>query len=177
MPSERRLVALRGDEAELFRAHRERLVRLVRSDTRAPLALAEDAVSHAFEQLCRTQPERTEAIAGWLRVVARHEAWRLLRKQGRELPAEEACGQDGNEWVVPLEERAASPYTLELALEAREALRVLASLKERQSRTLALKVAGFSYREIQALRGVTYTNVNRHVSQGRAAARRLRDAA
>jgi DNA-directed RNA polymerase specialized sigma24 family protein len=103
--------------------------------------------------------------------------WRLLRKQGRELPAEDACGQDGGGRAVPLEERAASPHTLELALEAREALRVLASLKERQRKTLALRVAGFSYREIQALRGATYTNVNRHVSEGRAAARRLRDAA
>jgi DNA-directed RNA polymerase specialized sigma24 family protein len=54
---------------------------------------------------------------------------------------------------------------------------VLASLKQRQRKTLALKVAGYSYREIQALRGVTYTNVNRHVSEGRAAARRLREAA
>jgi DNA-directed RNA polymerase specialized sigma24 family protein len=76
---------------------------------------------------------------------------------------------------VPLEAVAASPHTLELAHEAHEALHVLASLKQRQRQTLAM--AGFSYREIQALRGVTYTNVNRHVSEGRAMARKLRDAA
>jgi DNA-directed RNA polymerase specialized sigma24 family protein len=37
---------------------------------------------------------------------------------------------------------------------------------------LGLKLAGFSYREITELLGVTYTNVNRHLSEGRAERRR-----
>ena len=74
-------------------------------------------------------------------------------------------------------ERIADPRTPEVALEAKEALHALASLKGRQRDTLALQVAGFSYREIQAIRGVTYTNGNRHVSEGRAAVRQLREAA
>jgi DNA-directed RNA polymerase specialized sigma24 family protein len=48
----------------------------------------------------------------------------------------------------------------------------LASLEERQRETLALHVAGFSYREIQAIRGVTFTNVNRHVTERRREVRR-----
>jgi RNA polymerase sigma factor (sigma-70 family) len=180
MPSsERPLVALRGDEEQLFRAHRERLVRLVRSDTRAPLPVCEDAVSHAFEQLCLTQPGR-ERIGGWLRVVARNEARRLVRKQVREPLAEDIVrseGPDGRRSPVPLAELVASARTTELVLEAHAALRTLARLKDRQRATLALKVAGYSYREIQALRRVTYTNVNRHITEGRAAARKLRDAA
>jgi transposase len=54
---------------------------------------------------------------------------------------------------------------------------VVARDEERQRRTLALKVSGYSCREIQSLRGVTCTNVDRHVSEGRATARKLRKAA
>jgi hypothetical protein len=41
------------------------------------------------------------------------------------------------------------------------------------ARVLALKLAGFSYREIMELLGVTYTNVNRQQSEGRAELRRV----
>ena len=47
-------------------------------------ALAEDACAHAWLQLCRTQPERTENLPGWLRVVALYEGYRLLRQVRRE---------------------------------------------------------------------------------------------
>jgi RNA polymerase sigma factor (sigma-70 family) len=60
----------------------------------------------------------------------------------------------------------------ELAVEAREALRALAGLRWRRRRVLELKLAGFSYREIMELLGVTYTNVNRHLTEGRAELRR-----
>jgi DNA-directed RNA polymerase specialized sigma24 family protein len=33
-------------------------------------------------------------------------------------------------------------------------------------------VAGYRYREIQAIRGVTYTDVNRHIREGRRELRR-----
>jgi DNA-directed RNA polymerase specialized sigma24 family protein len=48
---------------------------------------------------------------------------------------------------------------VELEVEAREALRLLASLGRNQRETLTLAAAGHSYAEIQAIRGVTYTNV------------------
>jgi DNA-directed RNA polymerase specialized sigma24 family protein len=41
-------------------------------------------------------------------------------------------------------------------------------------RALALKLAGFSYREIMERLGVTYTNVSRHLTEARA---ELREAA
>jgi len=63
-------------------------------------------------------------------------------------------------------------------VEARRALRVLAGLPERQRSTLALKVAGFRYAEIQRLRGdVTYTNVNRQLVKARQRIRELDAAA
>jgi DNA-directed RNA polymerase specialized sigma24 family protein len=78
---------LRGDEPELFRRHHVRLLRLVARDTGAPPAPAEDACAFAWLQLLRHQPERGR-IVGWLRVVARHKALRLLRQQWRTHPLE-----------------------------------------------------------------------------------------
>jgi DNA-directed RNA polymerase specialized sigma24 family protein len=42
---------------------------------------------------------------------------------------------------------------------------------------LTLRAAGYSYKEIQQLLGVTYTWVNRHVTEGRQALRRAEAAA
>src|SRR5512132_1937409 len=72
MPSERRTMEcrLRGDEAELFRRYGDWLVRVTRLRLQCTQELAEDAAAHAWVQLCRTQPERTEKLPGWLRVVA-----------------------------------------------------------------------------------------------------------
>ena len=74
---------LRGAEAELFRLHYQRLVRQVRRGDGVPEAVAEDCASVAFLQLCRKQPERCEQTPGWLRVVARHEAYAWHRHRAR----------------------------------------------------------------------------------------------
>ena len=44
-------------------------------------------------------------------------------------------------------------------------------------RALVLQAAGHSYKEIAENLGVTYTNVNRRITEGRAELRALRDAA
>lgn len=172
---------LRGDEAELFRRYGDWLVRVTRLRLQCSEELAEDAAAHAWVQLCRTQPERTEELPGWLRVVALYEGYHLLRKAGREPPFEDACrheredGRGGQ--PVPVEELVADPVEVELAVEAREALRALAGLRWRRRRVLALKAAGYRYEEIAELLGVTYTNVNRQMTRGRAELRQLREAA
>src|SRR4051794_20196242 len=183
MPSERRRTSppLRGDEAELFRRHGDWLVRVTRLRLQCTPELAEDAAAHAWLQLCRTQPERTEKLPGWLRVVALYEGYRLLRKAGCEPLFEDVCRQERNSGgggqPVPLEELVEAPLDVELAVEAREALRALAGLRWRRRRVLALKAAGYKYEEIAEMLGVTYTNVNRHLGAGRAELRQLRRAA
>src|SRR4051794_2902181 len=96
MRSERRTVkpALRGDEAELFRRHGDWLVRVTRLRLQCTQELAEDAAAHAWVPLCRTQPERTDKLPGWLRVVALYEGYQLLRKQTREPLVEDVCRQE-----------------------------------------------------------------------------------
>jgi DNA-directed RNA polymerase specialized sigma24 family protein len=62
-------------------------------------------------------------------------------------------------------------------VEAREALRAVAGLRWRRRRVLELRLAGYSYKEIARMLGATYTNANRHVTEGWAELRELRDAA
>jgi DNA-directed RNA polymerase specialized sigma24 family protein len=66
---------------------------------------------------------------------------------------------------------------VELAVEAREALRALAGLRWRRRRVLELRLAGYRYKEIARVLGVTYTNMNRPVTEGRAELRELANAA
>jgi RNA polymerase sigma factor (sigma-70 family) len=166
-PARRRL---RGDEAELFRLHFRRLVRQVQRDAGVPEAVAEDCASFAFLQPCGNQPERGAATGAWLRVVARHEAFAWLR-QRRRLPVLEE-EEEGWNRSTPGVERIPARLDVELAHEARELLRSIAALGTSRRTALTLRAAGYSYREIQQLLGVTYTWVNRHVTEGRQALRR-----
>jgi DNA-directed RNA polymerase specialized sigma24 family protein len=45
-------------------------------------------------------------------------------------------------------------------------------LRWRRRRALVLQAAGYSYKEIAEKLGVTYTNVNRHITEGRAELRK-----
>ena len=161
---------LRGDEAELFRLHYAILVRRVKHHDGVPEAVAEDCASFAFLQLCRCQPRRCEQTGGWLRTVARHEAYkwhRLIRRFPSLDEGPLTTGGEGGERVPPAD-RVSAPVDVDLAVDAREALRSLAGLGDRRRAALTLKVAGYSYREIQQLLGVSYTWVNRHITEGRA---------
>jgi hypothetical protein len=159
----------RGDLEKLYRRHHRELHHAVSRAVRAPNELIEDACQTAWVILLRRQPER-EAVFAWLRVVAIHEAYRLSALDRRDARLERLRPQDGN-W----REVIAEPRSLDDAVDALEALRVLASLPERRRIDLALKVAGYSYEEIRALTpGRTRTNVNKSLVKARAQIRRTR---
>jgi RNA polymerase sigma factor (sigma-70 family) len=155
------LAALRGDEERLYRDHHRRLVSSVGWAVEADPALIEDACARVWEQLIRHQPHRTERIFAWLRTVAIREAWALARREQREAgpgaddPREVAAGQP-------------APLDVDVALETRGALEALGALRERERRYLALKAAGYSYKEIADRCGVTYANVNTDLARARA---------
>lgn len=159
---------LRGDEGELFARHHAALMRAVLRAVRAPEALIEDACATAWAILLRRQPDRGPTLFAWLRTVAVHEACRLSGQQRATDALEDLGSAGGDGW----EAFAADHRTLDQTLEARRALRALAELPARERDTLTLLVAGYRYREIERLRGVTYTNVNRQLVKAR---RRLRD--
>ena len=164
---------LRGDETELYRRHHRTLLSLTRRKVTAPEELIEDACQFAWLTLCRHQPERRNVV-GWLVVVARHEAFRLARDYVRTRPASCVVNVDEHGRVSEFDpdQVEASERDVLAGLEARETFEALADLKPAQRTTLALKAAGFSYKEIQRLCGdKTYTWVNRHITEGRAALR------
>jgi RNA polymerase sigma factor (sigma-70 family) len=171
----RQLVALRGDEADLYATHHAALRRAVARTVNASPALIEDACQAAWAILLRAQPDRSPTLLAWLRTVAVHEAYRLLRRERATVsldaltnPGAETCDSPADDWVPALAEDR-----LDEQLEARRALLALASLPARQREYVAWKVAGHSYQEIRELAGgVTYTNVNKHLVRGR---RSLRD--
>jgi RNA polymerase sigma factor (sigma-70 family) len=133
-------------------------------------AVVEDAALFAWLQLLRCQPER-DRIRAWLFVVARREAWRLHAEARKvdsldaAIRVDEPSGERGG--AGPLVERIAGRETVEDAHTAREALRALAALPDKQRRYLTLHVAGHGYREICALEGASYTNVNKHLARAR----------
>lgn len=110
-------------------------------------------------QLVRNQPER-ENVVGWLYTVAKHEAFAALGRDRRATPVDELPQRIGSE----------GPET---QVEARETLRLIGELRPQQRLALLLRAEGFSYQEIADRTGKTYTWVNRHLTEGRRAARLL----
>lgn len=149
-----------NEVARLYAEHHRRLLG-VTAATKVAWWAVEEGCSFAWMQLCRADPMPPEPIA-WLTVVARREAIRLARRALRET-ATEGVG-----------EALADVHDIELARAAREALISVARLPDRQRRPFELKLAGYSYAEIQAELGWSYSQVNRHLVRAR---RRLRERA
>jgi DNA-directed RNA polymerase specialized sigma24 family protein len=150
----------------LYRRHHRELQQAVAAAVRAPRELIEDACQTAWAIMLRAEPD-CRSVFGWLRAVAIHEAYRLVaieRYQTAHASVTERI--DGLGLVTGHE-------SLQDSVEALEALRHLASLPERQRNDLALKIAGYSYKEIQARTpGRTMTNINKSLAKARARIRR-----
>jgi RNA polymerase sigma factor (sigma-70 family) len=149
----------RASEDALFRQHHQRLVAVIQRGLGISHEMAEDAVAFAWVQLVRSHPEHDNP-AGWLYTVAKHEAFALIRTATRYQPSED----------VEPQELAPAPAHV---LDARHTLALLDRLKPQQCLVLRLRMAGLSYQEICQCTGRTYTWINRHVTEGRQALRRL----
>jgi len=150
----------RGDEAELFARYHDMLLRAVSRRASAPAVVIEDACAFAWAQLLRYQPQR-DNIAAWLVTVAAREAWRLSRRQRAELSDE----LEQPDRYAHLEDVGA---TLDDQIAAREALRAVAELPERQRHLLARQAAGLSHDEIAAETGDSWRTVDRQLGRARA---------
>ena len=164
---------LRGDESELFRRHHSDLVRIVSRAVNAPREVIEDACQNAWAILLRRQPDRA-TVRGWLVTVAIHEAYALSARE-RRTDSLDAPLTPGS--ALPLASRLTGASEVEERIIERETherrRRAFASLSLRKRQVLAMHGAGWRYREIADALGVTYTNVNRHITEGRARVRRL----
>src|SRR5215217_5394770 len=126
---------------------------------------AEDACQRGLEILLTKAPNTSEEeLIPWLKTVVKHEAFAMRRQRERHSPVTD----DGE-----LRDRPAPAAVTHEQAERLERLRqgaeALGHMKPHEIRALVLKAEGFSYREICAMTGWSYTKVNRLLTEGRRA--------
>jgi RNA polymerase sigma factor (sigma-70 family) len=147
-----------GDEADLFLAHHEALVRYVARVVPDHALEAEEACAFAWSELVRLQPRRDRVVA-WLAFVARREAIRLVRRARREPCSAEPGGRPV--W--------SSEHDLTHILDTRAALQLVATLPARKRAVLGLRLGGYSHAEIAGALQMTPRTVHRQLTRARAA--------
>lgn len=152
-------VSVAADELEaLYLALSRRLEQLVRMDVRAPEAVIEDACQVAWIRLVRNADRvRRDAVLSWLATTAVREAYKLTRRESRELSLDAALEHADGLPGVP---RSLGPHEV---LEQRERLARIRALPERQQRLLWLHALGYSYAEMAAHDGLTRRTVERQL--------------
>lgn len=146
------------DVGELYRELSRRLERIVRRDVRAPEPVIEDACQFAWGRLVHHAGRvRRETALSWLAKTAVHEAWKLIRREDRELSLDGA--DEGLEWPMH-PSHAMGPQEI---AEHRERLAIMRSLPPRQQRMLWLHALGLSYSEIAIQSACTVRTVERQL--------------
>lgn len=147
-----------GDEAQLYRALAAKLERTVGVQVHAPREVIEDACHHAWAQLINHgDAVNRDTAFSWLATTAVRHAWKLSRREHRELSLEATADELG-ELSIP----SPAPGPPE-RLEFREQLGHLAELPERQRRFIWLQAAGLTYVEMAAYTGDTVRTVDRQI--------------
>ncbi len=127
---------------------------------------AEDALARSIEILLTRAPAiEPRRLAAWMQVVVHREALALRRLRERSVA--------GAPLEHPASDRSGPLEHLERRERVAQAARLLARLKPQERRAIALQAEGYSYAEIQAITGWTYTKVNRCLAEGRARLRQL----
>jgi len=157
-----------GDEAQLYRSFAARLESTVRTQVHAPREVIEDACHHAWTQLINHGDSVSrDAAFSWLATTALRHAWKLNRREHRELSLEAPAANLGElQFPSPLPEPAQR-------LEFREQMRELGDLPERQRRFIWLRAVGLSYIEMAAYTGDTVRTVERQIARASERMRQL----
>ena len=125
---------------------------------------ADDAVQRAaLILLTKAPPLEPARLMAWASVVTKHEALAVRRVRERSL----AGGLTGD----PPTDEPGPAERAERSEQAAEAWRRLSSLKANERLAILLQAGGYSYAEICASCGWTYTKLNRCLAEGRAALR------
>jgi RNA polymerase sigma factor (sigma-70 family) len=161
-------VEMLGDEAQLYRSLAARLEHTVRNQVHAPREVIEDACHHAWTQLINHgDGVSRDAAFSWLATTALRHAWKLNRREHRELSLEATASKLGE---LPLPSPLPGPAQ---RLELREHLRELGDLSERQRRFIWLRAVGLSYVEMAAYTGDTVRTVERQIARASERMRQL----
>jgi RNA polymerase sigma factor (sigma-70 family) len=157
-----------GDEAQLYRSFAARLEQTVRVRVHAPREVIEDACHHAWTQLINQGDDVSrDSMFSWLATTAVRHAWKLNRREQRDLSLEAVVG-DIAELQLP-NPSLGPPERLEL----REQLARITELPERQRRFIWLRAAGLTYVEMAAYTGDTVRTVDRQIARATERIRQL----
>jgi RNA polymerase sigma factor (sigma-70 family) len=129
---------------------------------------AEDAYQRALEILLTKAPtDQPGRLAAWMHTVTKHEAMAVRRVRERLLGGSQPASASAEPLLeIPAEGAGPAEFAERRERVARGA-EALAALKPQERRTLVLKAEGFSYADIQAITGFSYTKVNRCMAEGR----------
>jgi RNA polymerase sigma factor (sigma-70 family) len=155
-------VANLDEVAELFAEQGVRVRRLVHTCVRAPEPLIEDACQLAWIRLvlCRERVRRETATA-WLVKTAVHEAFKLMRRDRRDLSL------DALDEVPRGAAAGSAPELLDELVEQRARLESIRILPERQQRLVWLHGLGMTYTEMAGQTGTTRRTVERQLLRAR----------
>jgi RNA polymerase sigma factor (sigma-70 family) len=161
-----------GDIEELYGLFARRLEHIVRLDVRAPEVVIEDACQFAWSRLVHHRHRvHRETVMSWLARTAVHEAFKLLRRDRREVSLEADCEQAAPALTPRATLNAAMTFSSAMAphdlVETRERLSGLRRLPERQQRVLWLHALGLSYAEIAVHEACTVRTVERQLVRAR----------
>jgi RNA polymerase sigma factor (sigma-70 family) len=125
---------------------------------------AEDAYQRSLEILLTKAPTtRRDELRPWLHTVIKHEALAVRRQRERSVSVEdEVAGAD----ALPATDREPDEAATSRERVHRTA-EALGSLKPSEMQCLILKALGYSYDEIAARTGFSWTKVNRSLTEGR----------
>jgi RNA polymerase sigma factor (sigma-70 family) len=146
------------DLDELYRLLSPRLRQVVRANVRAPEPVIEDACQIAWSRLMRhSEPLRREAVLSWLATTAIREAFKLSRRDRRELSLDAELERIGE---LPIPSTAPGPAEV---VELRDRLAEVGRLPERQQRLVWMHAAGLTYVEMASRTGDTLRTVERQL--------------
>lgn len=156
--------------ADLFRANGGYLSAIAHGHARNA-ADAEEAISDAFVYFIRSyDPEGSAPPLAWLTLTLKRECWRKRRDAHLDRYAGQEVDHGDDERGTVIESLRAPGTDFEDRIaDLDEARCRLARLKPDQRTAVGFLAAGFSYEEIAARRGWTYTKVSRCLRKGRAA--------
>ncbi len=156
--------------AGIFARHRHNLLLVARLHS-SSADDAEEALQDALILFIENyDPASGAPPLAWLTLTLKRRCWAIAKRAGREKQRIRELGRerDRQSSIEALARPEAVVEKRELAMLRR---RHLAELKRDERRALVLMGLGYSYREICAMTGWTYTKVNRCIREGRAALR------
>jgi RNA polymerase sigma factor (sigma-70 family) len=170
-----RALAETAEVAELYERNAGQVRRQVRSGVTACDAVIDDACQFAWSRLVHRRDRiRGDSVVPWLVTTAVHEAFKLIRRDSRDLSLEilieqpeDVAGarpETDHALSLPISATVRSP---EWIVEQRLQLEALGRLPERQRRLLWLQGLGFSYAEMADRTGDTERTVERQLIRAR----------